>query len=673
MANYLITNYAKWQKLSEAQSPGKTKQTAGMGQRVVGIPVNQQSFKIKIIQDLNVTDSAGKLTDSGWKAILNWIKQQPKWLPYYPGLGDLKNNFVIYSINKDTDRKQLITFTISPRTAAPGLPENVQIVRKEDIATVISDASKAKVLADTSATASNTQVDTKTPAAQTSQIKLADPLTFEQLKSVSSNQPVFTAFKNAYLNMWKKPEFANLAVMPKLKSEIKEAGKLGDAAVALAKGIIAGFNLVDEYDDDIKVVDQQVIDKLALFTTQPTAQNSSRKYFLGLGVNAVYEQTIMPGQEEPGASGEPTAQGQVTTGLPAGFDLAAFISAVEQGAASSEQALGDIKLPEGGLKKGSVAKGDTELKKFQELVIKTFAKKLAGDELYKKFAGFGADGDYGPTTEKMVGKLKKAFELPDKDGTTITAELITKINTNKIDEGVYLGLNSKLVEQFNMEAYNEPYTPVSKKKEAKKEEPKKEETKKDGSVKLTTADQAAIQEIIKGFGAHTELQFTTDTKEPVIYFKGAKKAGIDYGFIFNNSKVKYVTSAGRKYWGKYNSDTSKVKFDNGKEFSLEDVASGKVGDILSSQDSGDVQGKKAYIAKDGEGFVNVRRNAMVTGSNLIYKHEDKSKPIGLVISTAVAKSTKIGDKTWYKVQFPEKVKASEYGWVRSDTVDLKSK
>jgi len=57
--------------------------------------------------------------------------------------------------------------------------------------------------------------------------------------------------------------------------------------------------------------------------------------------------------------------------------------------------------------------------------------------------------------------------------------------------------------------------------------------------------------------------------------------------------------------------------------------------------------------------------------NLIYKHTDKSKQIGVVISSQVTKSSKIGDKTWYKVQFPEKKNNYEFGWVRADTVDLK--
>jgi hypothetical protein len=182
--------------------------------------------------------------------------------------------------------------------------------------------------------------------------------------------------------------------------------------------------------------------------------------------------------EQDSADSPDTAQDQTNTvsSVPAGFDLTAFISAVEQRAASSEQALGDIKLPEGGLTKGSAAKGDSELKKFQQLVIDKFAKKLAGNELYKKFAKFGADGAYGPTTEKMVAALKAALGCSDKDGKTITSELITKINTNKIDEGVYLGLNSRLVEQFDMGAFEETSKTHSSK--PKKEEADKEETDK---------------------------------------------------------------------------------------------------------------------------------------------------------------------------------------------------
>ena len=150
MANYIISDFAKWQKLNEAEFPGRTKQTAGFGQKIVGIPVDETSFKIKIVNDLDVLDAAGKLTANGWTSLLTWIKAQPKWLPYYPGLNDLTKNFVIYAVNKDNDRKQLITFTVMARTSAPGLPATVQTVKQEELTALIKDASAANILADAS-------------------------------------------------------------------------------------------------------------------------------------------------------------------------------------------------------------------------------------------------------------------------------------------------------------------------------------------------------------------------------------------------------------------------------------------------------------------------------------------------------------------------------------------
>ena len=115
MRNYIVTDFAKWKSINEAESPGRTKQTAGMGQRVVGIPIDASSFKIKIIRDLDVLDANGKLTANGFASIINWIKQQPKWLPYYPALGDLAKNILVYSVSKDNERKQVIVFAIQPK------------------------------------------------------------------------------------------------------------------------------------------------------------------------------------------------------------------------------------------------------------------------------------------------------------------------------------------------------------------------------------------------------------------------------------------------------------------------------------------------------------------------------------------------------------------------------
>lgn len=500
MRNYIVTDFAKWKSINEAESPGRTKQTAGMGQRVVGIPIDASSFKIKIVRDLDVLDTNGKLTANGFASIISWIKQQPKWLPYYPALGDLAKNILVYSVSKDNERKQVIVFAVQPKPQ--GVPAEVQFVHKDEVGTLVSDPSKASLLAKSAADAQNKPEakDPGTTGGAAGAVKVPTPLTFDQLKMLSSGQPLFSAIDSAYLSMVKMPEFANLPLMPKLKGELK-AGKLGDASVSLVKGIIAGFKLVDKYGDPVENVNQQVADKLALFSAKATPQNSSKSYFLGLGANQIYEQILNKPTESTPGTDSPASSGGA---LPAGFDLAAFTAAL---GGSSTESLGDIKLPEGGFKKGSVAKGDAEFKKFQQLVIDKFAKKLAGNSLYKKFAGFGADGDYGQTTEKMVAALKGALGASEKDGKVVTAELITKINTNKIDEAVYLGLNSRLVEQFDMGAFEETattYTPAGgggKKKEKEKAEEKTEDSSKKKMTPLQAIDEKFVK-VTKEIGGY---------------------------------------------------------------------------------------------------------------------------------------------------------------------------
>jgi len=176
---------------------------------------------------------------------------------------------------------------------------------------------------------------------------------------------------------------------------------------------------------------------------------------------------------------------------------------------------------------------------------------------------------------------------------------------------------------------------------------------------------------IQSSGSKCELRFASDDNSPCILYW----AGKEYGYIFNNYRVTYTTSVGKKYVGTYNFTTNNVKFDNGKTFDLTKwVTTCKIADQLASESATTAQGKKAYVASSGEGYVNVRSSAEAnTGAinNLIYKHTDKSTPIGLLLSSTVTKSAKIGDKTWYKIQFPSKQNGYETGWVRSDTVDLK--
>jgi hypothetical protein len=94
--------------------------------------------------------------------------------------------------------------------------------------------------------------------------------------------------------------------------------------------------------------------------------------------------------------------------------------------------------------------------------------------------------------------------------------------------------------------------------------------------------------------------------------------------------------------------------------------------LMGGVDSEKAQKKDVYLSKGLE-YVNVRTSTATNTSanNIIYKHKNKAKKIGFILSTKVVKSERLGNKTWYKVQFPSEIEEEESGWVRADTVDLK--
>lgn len=443
----LIANFSQWKQVNEAESPGRTKQTAGMGQRIVGIPIDEKSFKIKVIRDLDVLDSTGKLTTDTWNSILGWIKEQPKWLPYYPGLNDLKTNFVIYSVNRDNDRKQIMTFTISPRTAAPGLPAEVQIVKQEDLPTVIKDAQKATILANQVQGAENTKVDTTVPKVETKPVEAEKkPLVinlegksypFDQISKFNPAGNFFKAVKNAYFTIAVDPEASSNPILPKVKAELK-ANLLGPESAKFVKAIIAGFDLKDEYGDRVEVIDQDVANAIAQFPIyqRPVAQNASREYFIDLDGRIIFEQA-------EAAAGN----------LPKNFNVKAFIDALavdetpKETTASTDT--GDITIPDGGIKRG--VKKDEQVKKVQQLILSKFEKALGDTAPYQDLKRVGATGNYLNITAILIAMIKAGFELSDTNGDIITKEVVIKMMNEKIDES-YLGISGQLYEKFNIDA-----------------------------------------------------------------------------------------------------------------------------------------------------------------------------------------------------------------------------
>lgn len=103
---------------------------------------------------------------------------------------------------------------------------------------------------------------------------------------------------------------------------------------------------------------------------------------------------------------------------------------------------GSLKIKET-VKKG--AKKNDEVKKFQQLLIDKFGKNadLVKTTTWKTFAKYGADGNFGNATGNLILLFKKLYKLNDTTS-SITQELIDKINAEPVKESLLLSFNSFL-------------------------------------------------------------------------------------------------------------------------------------------------------------------------------------------------------------------------------------
>jgi hypothetical protein len=483
---YIINNFSTWKRnLNEGLFWDVTERepVGGTVHKVKVKYLDGNSFKVKAVNDRDMVGAGGTIEPSLMDAIINFLKTHDgtDFAREYPALQDLaafyKDSFFTFNVKKENDRRQVLVFTIQKRSNFKGVTPETKVISDDQAATMTQAPAVKNLLAQSDKALS--QNTTEQPVAAGS-FKLDRPLAIADLVNQTASSSFFKLFDSAVASMATSNLFDDKRakeLINKVADEL-EAQKIGENSIKLIKGLMAGFGattFVDKYGrtKEQSQITQPIIDKLAALVPKATAQNSSRQYPLGRRARTIFEQTA------------DAAAVKVT--LPADFKMEEFIKAISAG----EMTTGDIKLPEEGLVKGKIAKGDAELIKFQQLVINTFKnKKLAKFPLYKKFASYAGDGNYGPTTEKMVAALKKALGCSETSGTTITAELISKLLTNKIEES-YLGLNYQLVEQFDYDAFGEvekSYTASSKGSGTakKKEEPKK-------AVNLETIDAKFIE------------------------------------------------------------------------------------------------------------------------------------------------------------------------------------
>ena len=497
---YIISNFAKWKQLNEGLfwDITETEPIAGTNHKIKVKYLDGNSFKIKAVNDRDMVNPDGTIDPTLMDGIVAFLKGHDltNFSREYPALQDLatfyKDSFFTYNVKKETDSKQVIVFSIQKRASFKGVTPETKIL-SDDAAAKLAQAPDAKaVLANSDKSLLNSTAEAPATAAATAagMVKLAAPVLIADLSKLTAEMPMFKAIDGLVAGLATSKMFTDkkaLELINKSADEL-EASKIGDSTVLLVKGIIAGLGLgtfTDKYGraKPRTQITQEVVDKILALAPAPsaevTAQNSSRnRKFTGKRINEA--------QPVP----TPATSAPATPALPANFKMEDFLKAIGGG----EVTTGDIKLPDGGIKKATAAKKDPVVAQVQQLIIDKLGPFLADDPIFIKFKGYGADGNYGPTTEAMIEIAKLACDLKDEDGTVITLELVNKLQTgNKKIVESYLGLRGQLVErlfeQFNVDAA-------------------KARSKAISSGKVSTGNQGTVEDKKKGATASSQTDWS---------------------------------------------------------------------------------------------------------------------------------------------------------------------
>lgn len=493
--SHILDSFKKWKSsINEQQTPSRVKLTNDINQKAIINPIDKASFKVRAKWTDDMIDANGRLTPSGFNAILAEIRNyvdpstgQASLINYYSGLKDLTRNIVIYDVIRDTDtakdpnpkvRKQAFKFTVASRELYPNVPQNVLHIRQDEVTK--AQAGKDVQAGPTTSTGEVlTSSDTFGIDFSRGAVYINNPSDAKMIKLIDSFYFKLSA-DDVLLGIKIKPiNELRRAVAAELK-----AGKLGESSKTLIVSLNAAFGIVTRYGD------------IETGVTQPLLQKLKEV------------KSAAPGAEATGTRLSETA----------GFNKDTFISSLSASTSS------DVKAPAGGFKKGAVVR-DPEFMKFQQLLAQKFGKSLGSSQIYKNFAKFktgGADGTYGSNTANLVGLLKKALTEPtwtgNGDKNIVDQDFINRIAQEKITES-YLALDgfTLITEGIDIgvvTAYEKSETPrrATNSANRKRVDSKTKDDKK--KVSTLTLDEAAAKELDKLFiklAESVKTYFETDS------------------------------------------------------------------------------------------------------------------------------------------------------------------
>ena len=416
--SHIIQKFGDWKKVNEDDLPGRERERGDKNNKIVAIPVDKSTLKLKIVNDADIIDGNGRVTIDGFDALLTWIKSQGEIISYYSALNDLTNNVVVYEIGKDNDRKQVVIFKIYNKNALkmqdpsqPGINSQVRFVSSRELSQALGGA-----ILNTKAIANIVSGQSKGSTAA------SFTLPYPIASMLDSSDPKVVGFvTNAYNKILKEPRAKAAPLMVKVRAEVG-AMKLGPASQLFIKALNAGFAIVDNrFADEIENDDitQTLVDKISY-----TAE--SRGFYLDLSATRIVE-----------------SESEVIRG----FDVDVFLLAAKN--VPGLVLTGDIKVPEEGFKYGS--RGDVEFGKFQQLML-TNLPIYQGGALKAKapiaaFLKTTADKIYGNKTKDMIAYLKIGLsdpKYPDSDATIVKPDFVNRMMKEfKLvkESRTYLGLD----------------------------------------------------------------------------------------------------------------------------------------------------------------------------------------------------------------------------------------
>lgn len=403
MTMHIIQDFRLWKSINEDELPSREKEkkeVAGDTNKVVVIPIDNNSFKVKIVHGESVLVN-GKLTDVSFANILGFIKNQDSIISYYNNLTEFytvnANNTVtlnktcpfviIYSVAKSNDRKQVLLFKIVRKSMIQ--QKNPQAFRMLDNVLYMTDQEFAAggpsggIVSGGSGASGNTE--TKTEVKKIAGLTL--PIKGASING-STNAALIEFITKAYNAV--KAKITGNPILPKVKEEIK-ASLLGVNSQTFVKALNAGFSIMDaKFGED---VEDDITSTLVAKIEKPDELNV----------------TLFGNVAAPAA--------KIDTG--------------------------DIQVPADGFRGGM--QKNAELKKFQDLMKTKLATKLRDHKTYQDFVKSGKKGfvgNYGPLTANLVTLLKTIAKppYPNQNGNIIEPQLVSMIRAIN-ESAMYLALD----------------------------------------------------------------------------------------------------------------------------------------------------------------------------------------------------------------------------------------